>query len=476
VSGADSGLDRWSSPQGNVTGLGIVASYSPRFWTLVIGLGLVTGLSAAGLVELLRLVERLSFGHADRDQYSIIAMAAAAPDWRRIAALMAAALVVVAGVWALGRRPAGSAEVSDALWLHSGKLALVPSLTRGVLSIVTVGMGVSLGREAAPQLFGAAFASRVSEWAQLPVWQRRLLVAAGAGAGFGAVYNVPLGGALFALEVLLGTIALPVVVPALLMSLTATVVAWIFLGNGVVYHTASADFHASQLVFAVIMGPIIGLVATAWARVISLANAHRPQGIWKWLAPPLAFAALALLSLQYPQLLGNGRGIVQLGIVGNLSVGLLALLLILKPLVTLMCLGSGAPGGLFTPTLAFGVLLAGAAGSIWGHIWPGSVPGVYALVGGGAFLAAAMQAPLAGVVLILELTGRVDSLVVPTLIAVVEATVLSRKLGAQSIYSARLPSGATMEGAPTANAAAIATINALDGVLTPEMAQRPVPE
>jgi H+/Cl- antiporter ClcA len=461
VSGADSAQDRWSSPQGNVTGLGIVASYSLRFWSLVIGLGLVAGLSAGLLVLLLRLVERLTFG--DKHRYSIIEMAAAAPDWRRIAALMAASLILLAGLWALRNHASESTDVSDALWMRSGRLALVPSLARGVLSIVTVGMGVSLGREAAPQLFGAAVASRVAEWAKLPLWQRRLLVASGAGAGFAAVYNVPLGGSLFALEVLLGTIALPLVLPALLMAVTATAVTWIFLGHGVLYHVAPDRFDASQLVFAVIMGPIIGLVATGWARVISIAHRHRPRGTWRLLAPPLVFGALGLLSWQYPQLLGNGRGIVQLAIVGNLSLGLLVVLLLLKPLVTTACLASGAPGGLFTPTFAFGVLLAGAAGAAWGHVWHGSVPGAYALIGGGAFLAAAMQGPLSGVVLIVELTGHLDALVVPTLIAVVEATVLSRKLGAASIYSARLGPGARLEASPTAHAASKATIEALDG-------------
>ena len=145
-----------------------------------------------------------------------------------------------------------------------------------------------------------------------------------------------------------------------------------------------------------------------------------------------------MISLKYPQLLGNGRGIVQLAIVGNLGLGLLVALLILKPLVTAACVGSGSPGGLFTPTFAVGVLLAGVGGSIWGHVWHGSVPGSYALIGGGAFLAAAMQGPLAGAVLVLELTRHFEALMVPTLIAVVEATVLSRKLGAASIYSARL--------------------------------------
>ncbi len=83
-------------------------------------------------------------------------------------------------------------------------------------SIVIVALGASLGREAAPQQAGAAIASKLSIWAELPDWQRRLLVACGAGAGMAAVYNVPLGGALFALEVLLGTLTLPLVLPALL--------------------------------------------------------------------------------------------------------------------------------------------------------------------------------------------------------------------------------------------------------------------
>ena len=101
-----------------------------------------------------------------------------------------------------------------------------------MLSIVTVGMGVSLGREGAPQLVGRRVREpRRRSGPALPVWQRRLLVAAGAGRRVRAVYNVPLGGALFALEVMLGTLALPLVLPALLMSLTATAVGWIFLGN-----------------------------------------------------------------------------------------------------------------------------------------------------------------------------------------------------------------------------------------------------
>ena len=462
---------RWFSPQGNVTGMGIVASYGVQFWALVVGIGVISGGAASLLIGLLRLVERITYGV---HRHTLLASVEAAPGWRRIAGLVLAAVIITVGLRLLGRMPTGGTEVTEAIWFRSGVLAPVQSVARGLLSIITVGMGVSLGREAAPQLVGAAAASRLAIWANLPIWQRRLLVAAGAGSGFAAIYNVPLGGTLVALEVMLGTLALPLVLPALLTSVTATAVAWIFLGNHPIYHVATDSFHASQLGFAIVMGPIIGLVATGWTRLITAANRRRPTSWGRWFAPLGAFVALGLLSLQYPQLLGNGRGIVQLAVVGGFSLGLLAVLLVLKPLVTAACIASGAPGGLFTPTFAVGVLLAGAGGVIWAHIWhSSSLPGTYALIGGGAFLAAAMQGPLSGVVLVLELTRHFDALMVPTLVAVVEATVLSRRLGAQSIYSARIKTSADMEASAAAHMGSMATIYALDESLT--VAVKPPP-
>jgi H+/Cl- antiporter ClcA len=125
-----------------------------------------------------------------------------------------------------------------------------------------------------------------------------------------------------------------------------------------------------------------------------------------------------------------------------------------------------------TPTFAIGVLFTGAAGAVWLHIWPGAPGGSYALIGGGAFLAASMQGPLAGTVLVLELTRHFDALMVPTLIAVAEATIVARRLGAHSIYSARLPSDPMHAVSPTAGAAAIVTLHALDDAL-PDALTRP---
>jgi H+/Cl- antiporter ClcA len=113
-------------------------------------------------------------------------------------------------------------------------------------------------------------------------------------------------------------------------------------------------------------------------------------------------------------------------------------LFVLKPLVTAACLGSGSPGGLFTPTLVLGVLFGALLGHAWGVIWPGSPIGSYALIGGAAILAAAMQGPLSATVLMIELTHSTGSLTVPLLLAAGLATVVARLLGAPSIYSARL--------------------------------------
>jgi chloride channel protein, CIC family len=427
---------RWFSHQPNVPGRGIVAGYTARFWAIVVALGLIAGVAGALLMKLLGLVERLAW---NRHAGSFLAAVRATSPVRHIAVLVGAAVIAGVGALVLRRLPSfGAGDIQDSLWLNDGRLGFFASITRGVLSIVTVAMGVSLGREAAPQLAGAASASKLADWAGLPLWQRRLLVAAGAGAGMAAVYNVPLGGALFALEVLLGSLALPLVVPAVLTSVIATAVAWVALGTGPTYRVPAYGVHPSQIVWAALMGPLAGIAAVGWARSIQRLTRMRPRRWGRFVAPVVVFAALGAVAIPYPQLLGNGVDIVRLAAVGGISLGLLSILTVLKPIATGACLGSGTPGGLFTPTLTVGVLFASVAGIAWSHVWPGAPAGSYALIGGGAFLAAAMQGPLSGVVLVLELTRRTDALMVPTLLAIAEATIVARVLGAPSIYSARI--------------------------------------
>ena len=437
---------RFFSVQPNVPGRGIIASYSPVFWALVVVIGLVAGLGGAALMELLRAVEHLAWSY---DSGSFLHAVEQVSPAHVVLVLLGAGLLAGVGAMVLKRMPGfGGGEVSEAVWLEDGRLALGPSVSRGLLSIVVVAMGASLGREAAPQLVGAATASGLCERAGLPRWQRRLLVACGAGAGMAAVYNVPLGGALFALEVLLGTLALPLVLPALATSVIATAVAWIALGNGPTYHVPGYGVSGKQIAWAVIVGPLAGLVAVGWARLIGRVHELRPAGWGRLLAPIAMLGALGVIAIAYPQLLGNGKDTVQLAVTGALSAGLTAVLVVLKPLVTAGCLGSGTPGGLFTPTLTIGVLLGALLGDAWTLLVPGAASGSYALIGGAAVLAAAMQGPLAATVLIVELAHHSDTLIVPLLLAVTEATVVGRLLGAPSIYSARLGERQQPRGEP----------------------------
>jgi H+/Cl- antiporter ClcA len=147
---------------------------------------------------------------------------------------------------------------------------------------------------------------------------------------------------------------------------------------------------------------------------------------------------LGALSTAFPQLLGNGKEIAQLAFTNQVAPLLMVALLVLRPLVTVMCLGSGVPGGLFTPSLALGALLGGVLGIAWSWIWPGVPPGLFAVLGAAAVLAATTHGPISSVVLIMELTARDRSFMLPLLIVVVIATVVARTLDPRSIYDARL--------------------------------------
>jgi CIC family chloride channel protein len=429
--------DRFFSFQPNIPGRGILASYRPTFWAMVVAIGIFSGLAGAALMELLHLAQHIAFGYSAGNYLSAVQRR---PGTRRLIALAVAGVIAGAGALLLRRiRGFGGGEVSEAVWLEEGRMSFTLANARGVLSILIVGIGASIGREAAPQLAGASFASALCERVKVKPWQRKLLVACGAGAGMAAVYNIPLGGALFAVEVLLGTVALPLVIPAILCSLTATAVAWVALPTAPTYHIPVYPIHPEEIIWAALIGPLAGVAAGAWVKLVAAAHEARPPGkLSRAVAPMIVLAGLGALAIPYPQLLGNGKDTVQLAITAQLGITLLLALAILKPLVTAACLGAGAPGGLFTPTLTYGVLFGGLLGRLWSLAWPGSSAGAYALIGGAAVLAAAMQGPIAASVMVLELTRFSDTLMVPTLLAIAGATVVVRLLRLPSIYSARL--------------------------------------
>jgi chloride channel protein, CIC family len=414
----------------------LARSGAARFWLAVLLTGIGTGVAAAALTRLLEIVQRFMWGGQGTN---LLDAAEHAGAWRHILVLLGAGLVTGAGQLILGSLSSGNGiDTTAAIWFHAGRMPAWRTLGSAVLSVVIVGMGVSLGREGAPKQAGAVVANFFSDRARLSDEQRRLLVACGAGAGMGAAYGVPLGGALFALEVMRGMLALRYVLPALFASVIATAVSWVALPDAPTYLIPAYSNSISSVVWALLAGPIAGVVSVGYVRAITWADRNKPRGMRRLMAPILVLGALGVVSISFPQLLGNGRDISQLAFTNQATPVLLLVLLALKPLATVMCVRSGAPGGLFTPTLTAGAMLGAVLGHAWSWFWPGVPPGLFSVLGAAAVLAATTQGPISTVVLMMELTGRDRSFVVPLLLAVATATLVARTIEPRSIYDARL--------------------------------------
>jgi chloride channel protein, CIC family len=407
-----------------------------RFWIAVLLTGIGTGIGAAALTRLLEIVQQLAWGGSGTN---LLEAAERTIAWRHIIVLIGAGFLTGAAQVALKRLSSGNGiDITAAIWFHAGRLPAFRTLGSALLSVIIVGMGVSLGREGAPKQAGAVVANLASDRAHLSDEQRRLLVACGAGAGMGAAYGVPLGGALFALEVMRGMLALRYVLPALFTSVIATAVSWLALPDAPTYPIPTYPSSISIMVWAILAGPIAGLASVGYVRAVTWADRNKPEGWRRVMAPLLVFGLLGVVSIWLPQLLGNGKDISQLAFTNQVAPALLLTLVALRPTATVLCLGSGAPGGLFTPSLTVGALLGAVMGYGWSWFWPGVPPGLFAVIGAAAVLAATTQGPISTVVLMMELTGRDRSFIVPLLLAVGTATVVARSIEPRSVYDARL--------------------------------------
>jgi CIC family chloride channel protein len=406
------------------------------FWLAVVLTGVGTGIGAVALTRLLDVVQHHAWPGIGT---SLTEAGAQAGPWRHVLVLLGAG--VLTGVAQLLLRTPSSGNGIDttaAIAFSAGRLPPVRTLATALLSVIVVGMGVSLGREAAPKQVGAVLANLLSDKGHLSDDQRRLLVACGAGAGMAAAYGVPLGGALFALEVMRGALALRMVLPALLTSLVATAVSWLVLPDAPTYPIPAYVSSGSIIAWTLLAGPIAGLASVAYVRAIAWADRNKPRGWRRFAAPVFTLSLLGVLSIRFPELLGNGKDIVELTFASRMATPLILALLVLKPAASVLCLRSGAPGGLFTPSLALGALLGAALGHGWSWAWPGVPPGLFAIIGGAAVVAATTQGPISAVVLMMELTGRDRSFIVPLVLAVATATLVARTIEMRSIYDARL--------------------------------------
>ena len=198
---------------------------APKFWLAISLTGAGAGFGAILLTRLLEYTQRLIWSGSGTN---LLAAASNASAWRRVLALLAAGLATGIGQIVLRKLASGNGiDMAEAIWFYAGRLPALRTLGSAVLSVIVVGMGASLGREGAPKQAAAVLANFFSDRLRLSDEERRLLVACGAGAGMGAAYGVPLGGALFSLEVVRGALALRYVLPALFTSLIATAISLI---------------------------------------------------------------------------------------------------------------------------------------------------------------------------------------------------------------------------------------------------------
>lgn len=403
-----------------------------RIWILIVLTGTGAGLAAGLLMKLLYAIQHRSFRYSQGDFLHGVEQVS---GLHRVTILIAAGIVAGAVLWTaqhlFGK---GSPNLPDAVKKHHGELPQRATATTSMLSIVVVGMGAAIGREASLKEAGGLVGTKLADLARLTPAQRQLLVACGIGAGMAAAYNVPFGGALFTLEVLLEGNSVPTVLPAFASSFVATAVSWLLLPNEPTYKVPTLLISSSLMLWAILAGPILGLASVAFVRGIHWAKDHKPTD-WKLAILPIAIlGALGILSIRFPELLGNGKDVAQLSFDVQIGTGLLCWLVVLRPLATIAVLRAGVPGGLFTPTCAFGSLAGALLGQLWSYVSPATDKRCYAIVGMGAVLAAATEAPVSSLVFVLELTCHTMGLVMPLLIAMCGAIVTYRRFESRSTY------------------------------------------
>lgn len=394
-----------------------------EFGCAVMLVGLLAGVAGAATTLLLHQVEHLAYHYSFGTLLD--GVTGASPVRRALAPAVAGGLAGL-GWWLLRRRTAVP-SLSETITNRRPVPRLTMTLDAG-LQVLLVGGGASLGREGAPRQFAAALGDLgTSRWALTPD-DRRILLACAAGAGLGAVYSVPLGGALFALRIMLRTWHPRAVGTALITSGLAVAVAAPVTHDAPPLHWPNPSLSYLLTALAVALGPLALAVGRAFNRVMQFATAHRVANSWK-LIPAIAGAGLAvgICSHWWPELPGNGKSVLTVSLNSGLTLTSAAVILMLKPLLTALFLRAGAVGGMLTPALATGA----ATGSVvalsvntWTP-WHVSVPAVSLACAAGV-LAITQGAPIWAALFVWELARPPWWLLVVFMAAAVAAHLLDQ--------------------------------------------------
>ncbi|MCB9929832.1 MAG: chloride channel protein [Alphaproteobacteria bacterium] len=347
----------------------------------------------------------------------------------------------------------GVPEVMDAVYYKEGKIRPVVAVVKSLASALSIGTGASVGREGPIIQIGSSFGSSLAQLLGLAPWQRITLLASGAGAGIAATFNTPLGGVMFAVELLMPEVSSRTFLPVVLATATATYVGRMFFGMAPAFTVPLISdpvvdvINLPELGGFILLGVVIGLGAVAFIRLLSYLEDVFPSlpvniYVQNIIGMAIIGTAMYVLSLVYGQYFIEGAGYVTIqGILDDQfnSITILAVLFIAKLLATTISLGSGASGGVFSPSLFLGSTLGGLVGAILAYIWPdgGFSVGEFALVGMAAMVGGATGAAMTAIVMIFEMT-RDYNLIVPMVTAVALAIGVRRALSPENIYTIKL--------------------------------------
>lgn len=398
-------------------------------------IGLITGIAALAIAHVLALLQRLLWGNGE----NLLTSVAAAPWYYRllIPGLGGATLALMVLLFKRDVRGGGTAGLMEAIALRGGRIRMRREVPAVIAGIVTVSSGGSLGREGPMIEFAAVIGSWLGRRFALSTQQVRVLVCCAAAAAISAVYNAPIGGTIFVMEILIGTFALEIFGPVVIASVLATLVFRSAMGQLPrfvipVYELVSAWELVGYLLLGIICGVFSVVVIEFMAWSTDVFRKLVPLG---YVRPIIGLLMLGAIGIEFPQVFGNGYETVNTALHEQLPLILLLVLPLMKLLATGITRGSGGSGGVFTPTLMLGALVGGAFGYGVHAAFPAQTAeyGAYAIVGMGAVLAGTTHAPIMAIMMIFEQTNSYP-IILPLMLVCIVSNLVARQLKTESLH------------------------------------------
>ncbi len=319
---------------------------------------------------------------------------------------------LVYGIVAQLARRWRSGDIVDAIEanaLYGGRMSFADSLRLTILTILSAGVGASVGLEAAYTQLGSGTASWIGSTLRLRRSDLRTFVGCGAAAAIGAAFNAPLAGAFYAFELILGSYALATLAPIAIAALAGTLVVRQLFGNEPIYVVYDhVDLMLSDYVVLTLLGiAASGLAIASMTGVTLVESWFRRLELPAWSRPAAGGTLLGLFALIYPQVLGSGHGGITTAVTSGYTVPLLLGLVVAKLFASALSIGSGFRGGMFSSSLFMGSLFGGIVGVLAADVSPALAAhhSVFILAGMGAVAAAVVGAPVTMILLVLEVTS-----------------------------------------------------------------------